>query len=331
MKNLFRKETGTFSIEATLTFPLIVLLTFSVVFACLFFYQKVTVYHTASVAVQRAAFVWDNSAKDPVTGQFDVQHNDGLYWRLFQDDALDIFKLMFGVKKAEVTLPASSNAGSTGVAAKKLLTVSGGMAPSVTGQLIYTNRLLLRTVEAHLSQPFRAPAQVQGWLHLHRVTAEEAAYVVEPVELIRTVDLIRTFIQEVKGLISPKAAAELLQEPGKLEQQAPVFSSHEQAAAYLRKLVTGTEQKIIIAAAPERVRLVDALDANGIAHQAYYSFTEKQLLEEQLVKDVDMLKQGKVQGVVWHFFKQKSKDKVLISDSLRSELLKKGISVVIHE
>jgi hypothetical protein len=156
------------------------------------------------------------------------------------------------------------------------------------------------------------------------------SYVVEPAEFVRTVDLARSFIREIQGRIKPSEVAGWLTEPSSLPDEPNVISSEKQAAAYLRRIVNGTAATIPIDLNTNRV--VDALDSSRVAHQAIYTFSESQLRTEQLPKDVALLRSGAVvKGVVWHFFKQTKKDKVELSRSLREELSRNGIIVVIHD
>ncbi|WP_248925602.1 TadE family protein [Paenibacillus hamazuiensis] len=327
-----RSGDGSFTVEASLTFPLVMLATFAIVFACLFFYQRVALQFAAEQTAERAAFVWDNSAKELETGLFAIGQTDGLYWRTFQDHALDIFHWMTGRTVSGVSLPSGRSGEGLQGAEKKLNRSAGTLSTAVTGDLTYTNYLFLRKVEAKLKQIFVTPLYVWKWLKRDSVHADAASYVVEPAEFMRTVDLIRTFVQEVKDRISPGRASALFQEPSRVPPVDVKITSHAQAADYLRKLVSGIEKEFEVSAEPRRIRRVDALDATGIAHQAFYTFSESQLRNEQLPKDLELLKRGsEIKGVVWHFFKQSKKEKVTLSASFQEELRKKGVIAVIHE
>lgn len=329
---MIKSENGSFTIEASLTFPLVFLCTLAVIFACLFFYQRVVIHYTAAITAERAAFAWDNSAKDQVTGSFDILRHDGLYWRIFQDHTFDIFHFFTGKRETGLPLPSTRSTENLQGVDKKLQRAANMLSPSVKGELKYTNYLLLRKIETDLEQPAKTPLYVFQWLKRNEVKSTAASYIVEPVEFIRTVDLIRTFVQEIKGRIKPDEAVQMFQEPAFSQREDVQISNHNQAAEYLRRLVNGVEKNMVVSVNPKRTRLVDALDVNGVAHQAFYTFSEFQLKTEQLPKDVELLKQsGQVKGVVWHFFKQSKKDKVELSASFREEVGRIGIVVVIHE
>ena len=131
------------------------------------------------------------------------------------------------------------------------------------------------------------------------------AHVVDSVELIRTTDLTRTYLPSLVGRISPEKAKAALVDPIKsdLSGQGVTIQSERQASSYLRSLVGGTE--VMRTTASGKSRKIDALDARGIGHQAFYSMTEAQLRAEQLPKDVELLQHDPtVKGIVWHFFKE---------------------------
>src|SRR5690606_34842063 len=108
------------------------------------------------------------------------------------------------------------------------------------------------------------------------------------------------------------------------------FAHHDQAAAYLRTIVGGKEAEFETVHGKRRI---DAQDASGVVHQAYLTFTAKQLEEVQLPKDVDLIQRHpEVSGVVWHFFRRTGQTgKVGPPDHLLRKLEASGITVVIHD
>src|SRR5205085_1889099 len=75
-------------------------------FLAVFVFQTSSAHQLTGLTADRAAFVWDNSMKDPVTGAFTYGEGDGLYWRLNSDSVSDIFRFLIPVTPVEVTLPA---------------------------------------------------------------------------------------------------------------------------------------------------------------------------------------------------------------------------------
>jgi hypothetical protein len=319
---------GSFTIEAAFVLPVILLSTISLLFLAVFVFQTSSGYQSAGLAADRAAFVWDNSRKDPVTGAFAVGEDDGLYWRLHSDSVSDIFRFIVPNSAAEIKLPAQAQGDNAGPE-YKLRRVGAVIASEWHGFMRYQNNGIGREVSVDLNKAFHSPGYVEAKL-AKNVRSNAQAQVVDPVETIRLIDLTRNFIQEVKDRIKPSAAMQTMVEPKSAPEQPAVINSHSSAARYLRTLVNGKEQIIQIDAGTQRV--VDAMDANQVVHQAFYTFSESQLRNEQLPKDKQLLNNGSaVKGVVWHFFKQTKNDRVVLSASFRQELERKGIVLVIHE
>jgi hypothetical protein len=312
--------------EATMIFPLVMLSTVALLFLGLFVYQRVSMEQLAQNVAERAAYVWDNSYKDARTGNFNPVQHDGLYWRITQDSISDLFGFLVSNSETVVELPRASS-GSMNLSERKLINAAMLLLPGLTGRLTYTNHGFDRKVTATLQQLFHRPEFISKWLSGNKVQAHAVNRVVEPVELIRITDMTRTYIGLIKDRISPKAAREALIEPnGNNAAEAVTIRSEAQAAAYLRTLVNGVSK--VVTTTSGKSRTIDAMDSNGIAHIAFYTFTDSQLRAEQMPKDAELLQAGdKVKGVVWHFFKKGA----VPSIKLRKELESKGIVIVIHE
>ncbi|WP_141692542.1 hypothetical protein [Paenibacillus pectinilyticus] len=297
-------------------------------FIGMYAYQNVYMQQLARSTAEKLAFTWDNSNKDVNTGSFNPQEHDGLYWRLTQDHMSDLFGLLQGSGGASISLPASQT---NGLIEKKLAKATSLLPTGVTGKATYRNYLLDHQVEVSIDKSFLMPPILRKWLHTSVTRGKAIAHVVDAVELIRTTDLTRTYLPTLVGRISPEKAKAALVDPMKSDLSGPVITiqSERQAAAYLRSLVGGKEVNRITASG--KSRKIDALDARGIAHQAFYSLTEAQLRAEQLPKDIELLQQDPtVKGVVWHFFKKDANGKGMPSEAFRKELERKGIVVVIH-
>lgn len=331
LRRLVSAKEGQFTLEAAWTLPIIVLLTFSLLWLAVMMYRESGLYFNAGRLAERTAYVWDNSRKDMVTGAVRPEAGDGLYWRLADDGLSQWFNVANPMSPVRVALPQSAGERDTAEGpAGKLARTAGLLDVSVRGSLSFQHYGLFRVVRAALERNIEVPATASRWFKSTEIEAFAASYVVEPVETIRLTDLTRTFISEIQGRIKPKQAlAAMVQPASDVKQPVPV-TSHAQAAEYVRLLVNGTET--IVQATPESKRTIDALDASGVAHQAYYTFNEKNLREVQMTKDLELLKKGvQVKGVVWHFFKTSNQDKIKLSQGLRKELERSGIVVVFHE
>ncbi len=209
-----------------------------------------------------------------VTGAVRPEAGDGLYWRLADDSLSQWFNVANPMSPVRVALPQSAGERDTAEGpAGKLARTAGLLDVSVRGSLSFQHYGLFRVVRAALERNIEVPATASRWFKSTEIEAFAASYVVEPVETIRLTDLTRTFISEIQGRIKPKQAlAAMVQPASDVKQPVPV-TSHAQAAEYVRLLVNGTET--IVQATPESKRTIDALDASGVAHQAYYTFNEK--------------------------------------------------------
>ncbi|WP_173190333.1 TadE/TadG family type IV pilus assembly protein [Paenibacillus alginolyticus] len=328
LRSLRVNEDGSFTLEASLVFPLILFCTVTLLFVGMYAYQNVFVQQLARTTAERLAFTWNNSHKDLVTGNFNPSETDGLYWRLTRDGVSDLFGMLSGSGTTEVLIPSGSTSGHV---ESKLANSSALLPQGVTGTAKYANYLFDHQVEVKLKKSFLMLAQLKRWLGSEQTTGKAVSHVVESVELIRLTDITRTYFKAIKGRISPQKARDALVEPiqGNLSGPSVTIKSERQAAAYLKSLVGGTE--VILKTTSGKSRTIDALDARGIGHQAFYNMTEFQLRTEQLPKDLELLdERAQVKGIVWHFFKKDASGKGMPSNSFRKELERKGIVVVIH-
>jgi len=104
-------EEGSFTLEASLVFPLILFCTVTLLFVGMYAYQNVFVQQIARTAAERLAFTWNNSHKDLITGNFTPSETDGLYWRLTHDSVTDLFGMLSGSGTTEVIIPSGNASG----------------------------------------------------------------------------------------------------------------------------------------------------------------------------------------------------------------------------
>jgi hypothetical protein len=325
-----RSEKGSFTLEASVIFPMLLLSTIVLLFLGLIVYQQVFLQQKVQLLSERTAFAWGNSHADPTTGEYNPFVHDGLYWRVKSDRMFSLFRFGPSLPQATVILPFVQQAASVSLIDKKLAAASKLLPDRIAGKMSYNNHIYSRRVEAQLQQPIRVPDRVVSFFHRESLSAAATANVVDPVELIRLTDLVRSYVGLVKQRISAKEAREAFVEPLNTQQSGKSVSilSEREAASYLRALVGGDERELKTHSGS---RKIDALDTNGIAHQAIYTFTEGQLRSEQLPKDAELLSMGdEVKGIVWHFFAKATDKATTLSPKFRKELESKGIIVIIH-
>jgi hypothetical protein len=328
MKRLLKGTLGSFTIESSLIFPLIFMVTLILIFGSLIFYQKAGLYYTASTLVDRTAYVWDNSYKDPYTGSFEPGQNDGLYWRISNDSVSDMFG--FAVQNTPMVLqfPGQLSEEGLNLPLKKLQIGANQLSEGISGTLTYTNHWFDRRIKVKLQSWLHLPSFAESYIS-DQIYVEADSGVVDPVEFIRSIDLVNTYAKELRDRgIRKQAAKDALDEFLELKSPAS-FDIHRQAHNYLQLLVNGRE---IHLETSHGVRRVDAFDGQGVSHQAYLTFNEKNI-RLQLAKDAELLTNGnKVGGVVWHFFrKTNQKGRVGPSEQLRADIESKGIVVIIHD
>nr|WP_302848100.1 TadE/TadG family type IV pilus assembly protein [Paenibacillus sp. NFR01] len=215
MKEL-RHEEGSFTLEASMLLPILMGIAMLLLFFCLYSYQKSMLQQMASAVSERAAYSWDNSHKQSKDGSFSSGSYDSLYWRISEDALL---QSLFGLGKegGEVTaeLPFSGN---TDVLPMKKLGQAADMLPApLPGRMNYDYGLQGRSIETQLSKSLRLPVLDDILSDSARPQGQARSFVAEPVEFIRTVDLMRYYGEKFKGAgegtedkMNPKKASAVL-------------------------------------------------------------------------------------------------------------------------
>lgn len=205
---------GSFTIEASLVFPMILLLIVAFILISIYIYQKVTLYYIASQAAERAAFVWDNSSRDLLTGEYlnlntEVAY-DGLYWRLTDDRILDLLLSNFAdYRSSEVLIGSGIQTEETDedLPLKKMQRVAKIIPEGISGTISYHNNLAERKITVELESPLKIPSFV-GNLIGDKIKAKASATITDPVEFTRNIDFVRIYGQwllknrdKVKGIL----------------------------------------------------------------------------------------------------------------------------------
>lgn len=323
-----RSDAGNYTLESALIYPTLIVALVSIVFMSLFFYEQANLYYTAATAAERTAFVWDNTHKDWLTGNVAPNENDGLYWRTGGDGLSGMFSFGSGFGTQKVELPAAGSENGGGPQGK-LLQAAHELPGDLEGELTYHHGLIDREVTVRLGRTGLLPFFASRWSGSH-MDAEVRSLVTEPVELIRNVDFVRTFVVRVKDLITMSKAADTVPRQEPEPQRKLVFARAEEAAEYVRGVTGGVK---IWVKAPSGDRQLDSLDADGLMHEVKLGYQSKAKdIKSQVDKDLELMRQGsEVKGVVWHFFRKEKDGKIGPSKPLREYLEKQGIIVVIHQ
>lgn len=210
----FKKEEGSFTIEASLVFPIVLFILVLLLFFSMYMYQKTFLNQHAYAASERAAYSWDNSHKQAMTGEVVAGEYDNLYWRLTDDRLLGA---LFGWAGADNKVIVSVPAGEGGsLSEKKLSQAAQGMPSGMNGTIEYQNSLIQRKVTTKLEQVISLPLPSFIFDSGNIVLTQGSSAVVEPTEFIRTVDLVRYYAAKFKG--KGGAAASTAAEAGQVVQ-----------------------------------------------------------------------------------------------------------------
>lgn len=200
-----KKENGSFTLESTMVFPILLSLILLFILFGMYMYQKVVLYYAAASTAERAAFGWDNSFRDVRSGMLSEPKFDSLYWRLSDDEMLtSLFGIGGETADAVVNLPLEEQEGEDSKSdlpyrkMEKSLNWLVQAGAAYQGRISYTHGLLQRKLEVKLKQPLSLPLVEENWLKREPKTVATAS-IVDPVEFIRSVDLVRYFTTKLKS------------------------------------------------------------------------------------------------------------------------------------
>ncbi|WP_096186957.1 TadE/TadG family type IV pilus assembly protein [Evansella halocellulosilytica] len=188
-----RDERGSFTIEASMLFPMILIITFCLIFFSLVVYYKAILQFEANRLADQITYVWSNSEKDHETGEFNAyttaDGGDGLYWRLTSNNFMEQFGL--------------PNIGSGGlVEEKKRSELIVDMNGPVSGSVEFNNGLLGNEIQVTLEQSIPLPSMFTDILGMDVMQAQSTRTVTEPVEFIRNTDFVVYFTGKITDRVT---------------------------------------------------------------------------------------------------------------------------------
>lgn len=322
-----RSEAGSFHIESALLMPVVFWFTLAMLGLGFLAYQKGDLLQSAYEWSERSAYVWKDSHKDAVTGAFVYQDMDDVYAGMASEGLGWLSASLSGFRQAGITLPELKVTGQS-LSGRKLRRSSQGLGGRMSGEGAYFNRVLEGEVRADWSRDWASWVQNIMAPQGRRLQEGAAAYVADPVEFLRTVELVTTYASRLKSrFATPVEASKALRQllPG--EAQPVDLRSEAQAKAYLQQLLHAPKAQF---STPYGERFIDVLDADGFAHEAKYTVNKAET-KLQIQKDAELIRSGQVKGVVWHFFLLKDKGKFDTTPALLRELEENGIMVVYHQ
>lgn len=202
---LLHNESGSFTLEATLIFPVLLLIIVIVILFVCYIYEKAVLYGAASVTSEQTAFLWDNSYRNIRTGLAGEGEYDELYWRIKDDE---LVQSLFGLGEAgepdaAISIGSLTSSGvnktdnrTSSLVDNKLMRTTQHLEGMLFGENRYTRKLTSRFVETALRTPMES--NVLRRLDAHYEQASLAAsIIVDPAEFIRTVDLVRYYTSKL--------------------------------------------------------------------------------------------------------------------------------------
>ncbi|REE67266.1 hypothetical protein A8990_14422 [Paenibacillus taihuensis] len=185
--------------------PLIFLALLSLLMLSMCTYQHVMLYKDASIAAERTAFRWDNSYRDALSGMGATGQYDGLYWRMSDNGAL---QSLFGGESSEERIsvnigssvqPSSNSEGDAAhsLPERKLIHGAGYVPEPLAGE-ISVSGMLEKEIEVKLRHPMSIPL-LDLLMGCSEPRTVSSVVVVDPVELIRNVDLVRYYAGRFNG------------------------------------------------------------------------------------------------------------------------------------
>lgn len=196
LQKIGKNEKGSFTLEASLIFPIILLLTAALILISVFIYERVYLYYIAATTAERTTYSWNNSNKDPLTGEFALGSYDDLYWRLTDDNLFGFFmQSEQGGSTLKVSIDGNSNTSlvgtnNSGSLAENKLQRSLVLIPDgINGTSTYRNIVVDKKVSVYLENPIKITsplAQIIG----DKISVNASSTITDPVEFIRTTNLI---------------------------------------------------------------------------------------------------------------------------------------------
>lgn len=223
-----RDEKGSFTIEASLIFPIIFLLIVTLLLFTMYVFQKGFLFYKATMIAERAAFSWNNSQRDPVTGDLaSIKKSNGtwnadfIWWRLFSDgvtggaidyplqanQTLENALLLEKTRQAAGSSLVTATGKTTPVAKRdvalpkyKMARAAASMAAGEQGSTTYQNLWITRTVKVGLITPANVPRFTQifwkpsGTYEQPRASGQAANMVTDPVEFLRNIEFYTEYL-----------------------------------------------------------------------------------------------------------------------------------------
>ncbi|PWW02492.1 TadE-like protein [Paenibacillus cellulosilyticus] len=223
-KKFTSEDSGSFTLEATLVFPILLLVIVIVILFVCYIYEKAVLYGAASVTSEQTAFLWDNSYRNANTGLAGEGDYDGLYWRIKDDELVQsLFGLsegdeadaMIPIGDSASSAPTSSTSDAGSLTELKLKRTTQHLEGVMIGENRYKRKLTSRFVETALRTPMESNVLSSRIDHYEQASMA-SSIIVDPAEFIRTVDLVRYYTSKLGSSENTGTDTNKKQEAGKV-------------------------------------------------------------------------------------------------------------------
>lgn len=201
-KGLVRDRKGSFTVEAAIIIPAVILTMFALILVSEFLYQKSCIQAIADRTTQRGAEIWNSPSKDMIYGQITLDNMDDidLYWRIWEMSKRKKQKEEKIEKYAGYLLSDSPILGEP-----IELEIEAGI---VEDYIVY--KKLRVSVKAKYKNPFSSLLRVFGIGKTITIKAHSDAVINEPVEFIRTTDFVIDVVKEVDNKVFEGKGGEIV-------------------------------------------------------------------------------------------------------------------------
>lgn len=185
LQDFRRNDRGSFTIEASMLFPMILMITFLLIFFSIVIYHKAILQFEANRIADEIAYTWNNSSKDAKTGEFNeytTDNGDGLYWRISDNHFLE----QFGIP---------SFGGDSALVQSK----TDRFTSTYDVEVEFQNQLLGNQIEVTIERPVPLPSGFTDVFNLDVIHGSSTRTITEPTELIRNTDFVVYFAQKAQS------------------------------------------------------------------------------------------------------------------------------------
>ncbi|SPC41728.1 hypothetical protein CDIMF43_70003 [Carnobacterium divergens] len=197
IKKFLKSERGNATLEAAYLYPSLLMMTIFLLFFTIVVYQKALVNFQARKAADQIAYIWNNNSDNlnnttpNFNGDFkyystDTPNGDGLYWKVFQNNALKKYSLDFF--KSDSTLVSEKEAAAqVHFQTKSVVDLKVEYQNALVSK--YSNEVLAtESIQVTATSGFKIPSVLKQFTWLNKkISATATAEIYDPVENIRTV------------------------------------------------------------------------------------------------------------------------------------------------